>query len=50
MNILYLNHYAGGPAWGMEYRPYYLAREWVRSGHKVQMLMTGRSFDCPGRS
>ena len=38
MNILYLNHYAGGPAWGMEYRPYYLAREWVRSGHKVQML------------
>ena len=38
MNIVYLNHYAGGPAWGMEYRPYYLAREWVRSGHKVQML------------
>ena len=31
MNILYLNHYAGSPALGMEYRPYYLAREcsWV---------------------
>ncbi len=38
MNILYLNHYAGGPEWGMEFRPYYLAREWVRSGHRVQML------------
>ena len=35
MNILYLNHYAGTPALGMEYRPYYLAREWVRSGHRV---------------
>ena len=30
LNILYINHYAGGPAYGMEYRPYYLAREWVR--------------------
>ncbi|NDY93432.1 glycosyltransferase family 4 protein [Ideonella livida] len=38
MNILYLNHYAGSPALGMEYRPYYLAREWVRMGHEVQMV------------
>jgi len=38
MNLLYLNHYAGSPALGMEYRPYYLAREWVRAGHQVQML------------
>jgi glycosyltransferase involved in cell wall biosynthesis len=38
MNILYLNHYAGSPALGMEFRPYYLAREWVRAGHRVQML------------
>ena len=38
MNILYLNHYAGTPALGMEYRPYYLAREWARLGHRVQML------------
>ena len=38
MNILYLNHYAGSPALGMEYRPYYLAREWVRAGHRVQMV------------
>ena len=38
MNILYLNHYAGSPLLGMEYRPYYLAREWVRAGHAVQLL------------
>ena len=38
MNILYLNHYAGSPLHGMEYRPYYLAREWVRAGHRVRML------------
>ena len=38
MNILYVNHYAGSPALGMEYRPFYLAREWVRLGHCVQML------------
>ena len=38
MNIVYINHYAGSPALGMEYRPFYLSREWVRAGHKVQML------------
>ena len=38
MNILCINHYAGTPALGMEYRPYYLAREWLRAGHRVQML------------
>ncbi|MBC7726944.1 MAG: glycosyltransferase, partial [Microbacteriaceae bacterium] len=38
MNILYLNHYAGSPALGMEFRPYYLAREWVRAGHRVQIV------------
>ena len=38
MNILYLNHYAGSPGLGMEYRPYYLAREWVRTGHRVQIV------------
>ena len=43
MHILYLNHYAGTPALGMEYRPYYLAREWVRAGHRVQMLAAGWS-------
>jgi glycosyltransferase involved in cell wall biosynthesis len=43
LNILYINHYAGSPALGMEYRPYYLAREWVRSGHRVQMLAASHS-------
>ncbi len=43
MNILYLNHYAGSPALGMEYRPYYLAREWVRAGHAVHMVAAGYS-------
>lgn len=35
MNILLINHYAGSPAMGMEFRPYYMAREWVRRGHEV---------------
>jgi glycosyltransferase involved in cell wall biosynthesis len=43
MNILYINHYAGGPAWGMEYRPYYLAREWVKSGHQVTVVAASTS-------
>lgn len=38
MRILLINHYAGSPQHGMEYRPYYLAREWLQSGHAVHML------------
>ncbi len=38
MNILLINHYAGTPQLGMEFRPYYLAREWVRTGHRVQIV------------
>jgi glycosyltransferase involved in cell wall biosynthesis len=38
MNILYLNHYAGGPDWGMEFRPWSLSREWVRLGHRVDIV------------
>ena len=37
MNILYLEHYAGSPEMGMEFRPYYLAREWVKAGHDVRI-------------
>lgn len=43
MNILLINHYAGSPRHGMEYRPYYLAREWVRLGHQVQVVASSRS-------
>ena len=38
MNILYLEHYAGSPEMGMEFRPYYLAREWIKMGHKVTII------------
>ena len=42
MRLLVINHYAGGPAYGMEHRPYYLAREWARRGHDV--LVVGASY------
>ena len=38
MNILLINHYAGSEKYGMEYRPYYLAREWVKLGHNVTIV------------
>ena len=43
MNILLINHYAGSPRDGMEYRPYYLAREWVGAGHRVQIVAAAYS-------
>jgi len=42
MKILLINHYAGSPEMGMEFRPYYLAREWQKLGHEV--LIVGGSF------
>ena len=38
MNILYIEHYAGSSEMGMEFRPYYLSREWVKMGHKVTII------------
>lgn len=38
MNILLINHYAGSLQYGMEYRPYYLAREWVKMGNRVTIV------------
>lgn len=43
MNILLINHYAGSPKYGMEYRPYYLAREWVQAGHNVTIIAASYS-------
>lgn len=42
MKILYIDHYFGSPSMGMEFRPYYFAREWVKSGHEV--LCVGASY------
>src|SRR5512139_64254 len=33
MNAILINHYAGSSRHGMEYRPFYLAREFGRLGH-----------------
>jgi glycosyltransferase involved in cell wall biosynthesis len=38
MNILLINHYAGSLRHGMEYRPFYLGREWMRMGHQVTIV------------
>ena len=43
MNILLINHYAGSLRHGMEYRPFYLAREWVRLGHRVRIVASAQS-------
>ena len=38
MNILMISHYAGAPQYGMEFRSYYMAREWVKMGHQVTVV------------
>lgn len=38
MNILYIDHYAGSVGMGMEFRPYYFAREWQKLGHRVRVI------------
>ncbi|WP_457427098.1 glycosyltransferase family 4 protein [Roseateles sp. P5_E7] len=43
MRLLLVNHYAGSPHHGMEFRPYYLAREWVRAGHEVTIVAASHS-------
>jgi glycosyltransferase involved in cell wall biosynthesis len=43
LNILLINHYAGSVRHGMEYRPFYLAREWVRLGHRVRIVASSQS-------
>lgn len=42
MNILIINHYAGSPEYGMEFRPYYMCKEWILRGH--QTLIVGGSY------
>lgn len=38
MNILLINHYAGSPEYGMEFRPYYMCKEWLKLGHNVLIV------------
>ncbi len=38
MNILLINHYAGSPEYGMEFRPYFMCKEWLKHGHKVLIV------------
>lgn len=43
MNIIYLEHYAGSPQHGMEFRPYFMAKRWVEAGHTVTMVASSYS-------
>lgn len=38
MRILYIDHYAGSPSLGMEYRPHAMAERWIAAGHDVTIL------------
>ena len=54
MRILYINHYAGSPYHGMEYRPYFLSKEWTNAGHTVRVVASDKSHirnrqPCLGR-
>lgn len=42
MNIMIINHYAGGDKYGMEFRPFYMGRELVKLGHDVTII----AADC----
>ena len=43
MRLLLVNHYAGSLRHGMEFRPFYLAREWTRLGHAVLVVAASHS-------
>lgn len=43
MSILYINQYAGSPDIGMEFRPYYMSREWNKLGYKTLIICSSYS-------
>ena len=43
MKILLINHYAGSPELGMEYRPYYMAKSISELGHAMFILAADQS-------
>lgn len=53
--ILLINQYAGAPSLGMEYRPHWMATEWLKMGHEV-LIVAGNASHLrtvqppPGRS
>lgn len=36
--IVLLDHYTGSPEMGMEFRPYYMAKEWIKLGYDVRIV------------
>lgn len=38
MNVLYIDHYAGSDTMGMEFRPFYMAKEWEKENIKTTIL------------
>ena len=38
MFSMIINHYAGSTEMGMEFRPYYFAKEWPAMGHRVDIF------------
>lgn len=38
MRIMLIDHYAGSESMGMEFRPYYMAREWAKLGHETTIV------------
>lgn len=57
MRVLYIDHYAGSPTAGMEYRPHAMALEWAKLGVETTIIagsyshLRGRNFPDaePGR-
>lgn len=43
MNIVLINHYAGAPHLGMEFRPFYMAKEWTKMGHNVTIIAASQA-------
>jgi glycosyltransferase involved in cell wall biosynthesis len=43
MNIILINQYAGSIKHGMEFRPFYLGREWSKLGHHVTVVAASPS-------
>lgn len=42
-NILLINHYAGSPSHGMEFRPFFMAKAWKASGHNTHIVAASYS-------